>query len=282
MKKLSFIFAMMLATGFAMAQINANVMQSGVSGNWDSGYLVNTAGVQQVGTNVTLDVDQTATTLWNIVTSGQGGTNMHVKLDATAGTSNWAHFEQGGGSDFDINVKQIAGTSNYASVRQPGGLNNDIDVVQDAGTFNSLQQVQYGKNDIVNLKQTSKLSNTANTDQGNWGVNEPNNVLYGAIHGTWGPEYASTAPAEQTSSNSYNDLKLVQKGSDNKVGLYQNGYDYNFADITQTEGQNSLLIYQTNIDGFNSVTSHQTGGQNSASVLQTTLSGNGTIIIDQH
>jgi hypothetical protein len=176
----------------------------------------------------------------------------------------------------------VALTDNYASVRQPGGLDNDIDVDQNAGTSNYLLQVQYGKNDIVNLKQTAKTSNSAVTYQGNWGVNEPNNVLYGATLGSWGPLYDNTKPATQTSANSSNTLTLDQDGESNKVGLYQNGFDYNKAEIDQDGGFNSLLIYQTNTNGYNSVISNQLGGHNSASVLQTTLSGNSTITIDQN
>ena len=99
--------------------------------------------------------------------------------------------------------------------------------------------------------------------------------------GSWGPLFDEDGPATQNSTSSYNELYLDQNGSFNKVGLSQNGYDYNYANIYQDGGDNSLLIHQNNADGYNSVMSSQIGGANSASVLQNTISGSGTINVAQ-
>lgn len=290
MKKVSLFLGMVLAASFAIAQTDVNLNQSGNSAYWATG-LVNDASIQQSGTNVILDVDQIAGTD-NYVRSGQSGTNLSLTYEATAKTSNSTPRGVNGflqdGSNGDIDIKQVATNgSNSAQTWQQGGLGytanqNNIDVVQNAGTNNVLVQRQSGRDNIVNLNQNAGTYNHAETNQGQWGALETNNKLVGAALGIWGPGYDLTGPAKQTSATSYNYLKLDQVGSSNLVGLYQNGNDYNSADIYQAGGENSLLIYQTNNNGFNSVISDQIGGQNSASVLQTTVSGNGTIVVNQN
>ena len=291
MKKLSFLFAMVFAVSMAMAQTNVDLDQTGGGTTWPA-TLINNASIQRVGTNVELDADQSAGT-WNYLRSGQNGTNLSITYDATAGGHNTVGGTQSNGflqngSNGDIDIQQVATVSdNYAQTWQQGRSgytadNNDIDVVQNAGTSNSLTQRQNGQNNVVNLQQTAATSNTAETYQGTWDWVETDNKLVGAELGTWGPLYNEDGPATQTSASSSNELYLDQNGSFNKVGLSQNGYDYNYANIYQDGGDNSLLIHQNNADGFNSVMSSQIGGLNNATVLQNTVSGNGTINVTQN
>ena len=290
MKKLNFIFALVLAAGTVMAQNVVDLEQVGNTGYWSTG-LVNDAVIQQTGTNIYLDIDQIAGTS-NYVRSEQSGTNLSLTYEAEAGTSNETprgvngFLQDGSNGDIDIEQVAIAG-SNSAQTWQQSGLgytanNNDIDVSQNAGTSNYLFQRQSGQNHKINLEQNALTSNSAITTQGQWGALETNNTLVGASLGLWGPVYDNENPAKQTSLNSSNTLKLNQDGSFNKVGLNQDGYESNYAEINQEGGNNSLLVYQTNMDGSNSVISNQIGGQNSATVLQTTISGSGTITVDQN
>jgi hypothetical protein len=291
MKKLSILFAMIFAVSMAMAQTSVDLDQTGGGTTWPA-TLINNASIQQVGTDVTADFDQTAGT-WNYLRSGQNGTNLSIRYEATAGGKNTVGGTQSNGflqdgSNGDIDIQQVATNGdNHTQTWQQSGLgytanNNDIDVIQTAGTSNTLIQRQSGQNHVVNLEQTAATSNSAETYQGQWGALETDNILVGAELGTNGPLYDEDGPATQTSASSYNELFLDQNGSFNKVGLSQNGYDYNYANIYQDGGENSLLIHQNNADGFNSVMSSQMGGANSASVLQNTVAGSGTINVNQN
>lgn len=285
MKKLTVLLTVIFMASMSFAQTNVDLDQTGNSSPWWTSE-INDATITQTGTNVDADFDQVAGT-YNILSSGQSGTDLSITLDATAGTHNDADFKQSG-LNGDIDIQQVASSgNNYVQTWQQGGLgytaeDNDIDVVQTAGTNNFLKQRQSGQDHIVNLEQTAGTYNHAETYQGQWGALETNNVIYGAELGVYGPLYDEDAPATQTSTTSSNHLYVDQDGSYNKVGLYQDGFDYNYAHILQEGGDNGLLIYQTNVDGYNSVISNQTGGNNSATVLQNTYSGSGTITVDQN
>lgn len=286
MKKLIFLFTMVLAVSMAMAQTNVDLDQTGSVAYWGTG-LINNASVHQTGANIDADFDQISGT-WNKVASTQDGTNLFLTLNANAGTSSDADFKQSG-LNSDINITQVATSgNNYAQTWQQSGLgyiadNNDIDVVQNAETSNHLKQRQSGKNHVVNLEQNAGTYNKAETYQGQWGALETDNILVGAALGTWGPLYDNLGPASQTSASNYNELYLDQNGSFNKVGLSQDGFDYNYANIYQDGGDNSLLIYQTNATGYNSVISNQLGGHNSATVFQNSYTpGSATITVDQN
>ena len=87
-------------------------------------------------------------------------------------------------------------------------------------------------------------------------------------------------PATQISGGSYNDLGVYQAGGGNDAGLYQEASSYNFADISQTIGNNLLEALQVTGGGFNSLTVDQRGGM-TASVSQTAATGDNIASVTQ-
>ncbi|MCJ7696308.1 MAG: hypothetical protein MUO40_12920 [Anaerolineaceae bacterium] len=284
MKKLFALLTVVFFAGFMMAQNTLDLDQTGVSAYWATG-LINQSNSSQVGSGIDANIDQIAGT-YNQFSSGQGGNTLDLTVNENAGTSNHGEILQSGNNGH-IDIYQVAGTYNYMQAWQQSGLgyiaNNDkADISQTAGTYNSYVQRQSGQDQVINLNQNAGTYNTGTVYQGQWGALETNNTLVGATLGIWGPLYGDLIPAAQTSDASYNDLFLDQNGSFNKVGLYQDGSSYNHANIVQSDGNNSLLIYQTNVDGFNSLDANQSGGLNSATVYQSTVTGDGTITVDQN
>jgi len=143
MKKVIFLFAMVLAVSFAMAQNTLNVAQTGSE---------NDANVNQVGTEIYMDVVSTGN--GNEVNVNQIGTELNV-ADPTVsgyvhqtGDANEATLSQDG-QKIDFKIDQQGGL-NKAQVDQSGSWLQDETL--------GLKQIRTGeKGNIADIKQANSL-----------------------------------------------------------------------------------------------------------------------------
>lgn len=184
----------------------------------------------------------------NVIDIDQTGSVANPGPGPAIGKINYADITQVG-SENKIEIGQVADTYNEAWASQVGSL-NEIVIQQDAGIYNYAYVKQDGdENKLVGAFSDGTLAGT---------------VI----------EYS--LPATQDSWSSYNELKVIQEGDNNEVGLYQQATTggYNSVDILQYNGGNSLVIHQTNIasGGYNEVTAEQSGDM-TATVWQKNYSG---------
>ncbi len=171
--------------------------------------------------------------------------------------------------DFTGNIANISqGNQNRLEVNQVSFPTvNDLVVVQ--GSFNTsvftqsvlatggmnLAEILQGDNNTIRLFQESQQSNSAMISQQGDG-----NIFVGSD-----PEDATINPtknAVQSTVEGSNSLRLLQDGDHNSVGLTQEGFGDNIADITQLGSGNQFGIYQKSlIQGFeNRIEITQEGG----------------------
>ena len=166
---------------------------------------------------------------------------------------------------------KTAGTYNYAYIDQTGGDYNLLDSDQLAVTnYNELRVGQQGDSNKALLTQVAYGYNYAKIvqlDGHNW---------LGRSGSCGISNY--TKKAFQWSHNSFNKLLLYQQGGGNKVALYQDGADYNLADIDQRGSGNEVKAYQFNTGGFNNLYVRQTSGD-FARVCDTAGSNNDTTVL---
>ncbi len=188
-------------------------------------------------------------------------------------------------ADNVIDIQQIGvsagptGKIDYVDIVQIGS-DNHINARQVAGMYNELYSYQEGAGNDIDIRQDADTYNFADV----WQVGDDNKLVGAFSDGTLaGTVIDYLLPATQDSSSSYNELTCIQEGNSNEVGLYQQatGTGYNYVDILQYNGWNSLVIYQTNSGGYNEVTAVQAGSM-SATVIQSTVSGAGIITVTQN
>lgn len=205
MKKVIFLFAMVLAVINAMAQNTATTTQTGDD---------NSVLVEQVGAN-TATVTQTATLL----------------VPAQAGN--------------DAEVLQVNGNGNVSTVTQTGNtntvwLNQGIKAgiwtgytSNVASTNSTVTIAQSGVSNIVNMEQYGNL-NTGSFNQS--GVtNSRADVFQGWAYSGWGETFVTSALSVTNSSVSVTQLN----GASDYVGLWQYGGDNDHITITQNNGDNN-------------------------------------------
>jgi hypothetical protein len=123
------------------------------------------------------------------------------------------------------------------------GKGNIISVTQDPPNDNTLYTYQNGEYSFAELNQIAFTSNTAYIIQDD-GLNQ----LYGAAYCGRHDPYN---PATQISLNGSNSFILIQTGICNVVGLYQNAFGSNMADINQVGDFNTFSAYQHSTNGCN-------------------------------
>lgn len=193
-------------------------------------------------------------------------------IHQVAGTWNRAYVDQAGGGGNLVNSDQVASSfSNDLDIFQRGN-NNTVQLDEDAGSYNDAYIDQRGYGNKVLLKQVAADYNDTDIDQ-RGGFNKLGRAVpCGSL--------SLLSKAFQKSRHSYNRLDVVMYGGNNKIGLYQEGAEYNYAKIDQRGGSNTLGAYQWNIGGFNDLTVTQTG-LDIATVCQIANSGNNTAVVIQ-
>lgn len=240
------------ASPLALADNEVDIDQTGSVAGGTHG-VINYAGIVQIGSDNEIEIEQVAGT-YNELYVYQQGTGNQIDVEQEAGTYNYADLYQKG-YDNEIELNQHSVTSyNYAWLSQHAcwGIENVINVEQDAYTYNyaSIEQDGY-YNKIVGASTDGTLDGTVIND---------------------------SLPATQDSSGSYNQLTCFQSGDYNKVGLYQEAAGYNYANISQTNGNNYLAVYQINPGtGCNEVIVEQPGDA-SAKIYQENWSPGGGVV----
>lgn len=201
-----------------------------------------------------------------------------VNQSSTTSGPNQALITQTAGNDNKINIDQDATSYNYAKVDQAGasnvvrgttptGLPMPASIVVDSTGpavqfsstgYNYLLIGQAGTSNQVGLFQSAYTYNDARIAQ-----SVGSNILV-----AWQKAYVT-----------YNDLDVVQDGSDN-ANIIQNASTYNMADIWQGSGSNVLTSRQNASTGFNSLTVDQNNSA-TANVYQNAVAGDNTAVIYQ-
>jgi hypothetical protein len=276
MKKLSFLFAMVLAANVVMAQNTSNITQTGNT---------NDADVTQTGSNL-LNGSQT------------GNLNEATVTQISTTASNEALFEQGGGiyepnpgNSNDIVISQN-GASNYAKSREYHSGNKasitqigNLDIAKQwiwGGNGNTAIQSQTGGNQNYSEIAINGLNgvNDARTNQvGNKNIGSIGQGWSGRAHGS------NTASISQIGDQNKVDLSdyyavgelggytidlvglgVQQYGSGNVGRVTQDGYR-NSAAIWQFGDANTGVLIQ-NTSNYGKAVLVQIGSHNAASLTQ--------------
>ena len=215
-----------------------------------------------------------------VVRADSTGTPEAFPLPATQTTSggnNVLYVDQYGYyGHHKAGLYQSAAGDNNADIDQ-FGLYNTLGVYQIADTGGNILLAYQGGDATANNVVAKVVQDAATDNYANVYQNSPNKLVGADSDGT----INAANPAKQISTDEYNELWTSQTGDYNEIGLYQSALGYNSADIDQTGGNNSLGVYMTNTNGYNSLTATQTG-DSSATVVQSTWSGAGTINVSQN
>jgi hypothetical protein len=218
MKKLSFIFAMVFAVTFAMAQNTAKTAQTGNHNGANvaqSDGINNDAAVTQNGDYNNGVITEKGTSNTGVVDQLKGNQN-NGNVDQT-GNLNEAYLTQGmveNYYDAPYNISSAMAASNNTGV-----------IVQKGGNKNYTELVQVGNVNAANISQDGSK-----------------NIAYGYQgwpFGFWGETYATS---HLSSSNS--NISITQLQNSNEGAVWQYGGDKNSATIGQNGLSNVARISQ--------------------------------------
>ena len=163
----------------------------------------------------------------------------------------------------DTNVASIrqAAPNAYARITQSGDR-NEADVTQDGGGTGYISASQSGDGNFARL------------EQGGAGQNVLHLIQSGVSNWAWSSQNASGAlhnGAQLTQTGNYNDMHLVQDGSDNRALLTQDG-DANAMTAAQL-GVGNRLIWNQHGNNLTDLQITQTGGSERGGQLLITQTG---------
>ena len=260
MKKLVFLFAMVLFAGFAMAQKTTTIVQSGNS---------NTATVDQMA-SMSGDVNSIFATQsgdWNGLTTVQKGWDNNIDL-MQSGNHNTADMTQETcdfGENNGYNTAKVVqyGNNNTANLSQEETDGNGADVwvmgifpvpgTEMDRSINEATATQSGDHNTYNLEQ---------------GRDEyiPDNTSYLVQSGN-----SNTADVDQLGFKNYSEIR--QRGDWNNADLFQDGADFINGSMDesyswQTGAHSTLNVKQVGEVDEQLAESKQNGGNNTTTILQ--------------
>jgi len=243
MKKLSFIFALVLAGSMAMAQNSATVSSTGSfeEATILQGIANNNTGliIQTAPGGISNAPDEKTVAIIEQVSANLGSINQ-------AGTRQVATIFQS--------------YANVSTVVQTGSWNGSTNYL--GGDQNFSQVAQHGKQNTGNIRSTSDYNGTALNPLNIYQVGDQNLAeIYSGFNKNSNGNLAS----------------IVQTGNENKSVLRQEGGDYNSAVITQYTSSNVANLNQTG--SYLIATIDQYGGDDNIVNLDQT---GGNVNIDQN
>ncbi|NDP22929.1 MAG: hypothetical protein GZ091_17895 [Paludibacter sp.] len=262
MKKLSFLFVMVFAVGFAMAENNAKVS---TTGNYNDALI--TQGIAN---------NNTATILQN----QNGSEGYHSLAQISQGASSWGKITQLDTRNYATITEALAdkaeiyqeGKVNNSNISFEYGLGNNVGYVEQVGDYNS----GYIKSTFHNngngseqdpLKVWQHGNNNLGSIEAGW--NAPSSNFDRASIKQTGNKNSSTVRLE---GGDYNDARVVQTGDENHADLTQTG-SLLVATIDQSGDKNIVNLNQTG----DFVDIDQNGNQNEVRGLQTDPTPNGKL-----
>lgn len=242
MKKLSFIFAMVLLVGFAMAQ-NYNTINIGGSGN--------TATIDQIGDLNSNDLIQSSNNIFELT---QTGNENYSKFRQAAPGSNEGYVIQTG---FKNQLTgNLQGNNNWMKLDQLGDL-NVANVYQDTKDQKATI-LQQGISNYAKVSQDSPNNEATINEVGSY--NQASVVQDNLVAGTTAKNLASIDMLGSHNGDGTNGdamITMEQKGENNYAYLTLKG-DYNDADVYQTNNGN--VSFRTITGDNNNANLTQTGG----------------------
>lgn len=246
-------------------------------------------GINKTGTDISTETNpllQDGNWNWMIIKQTARGSSPDADNSVRAkqvGNGNFMKVEQE--NDSGRNWAGDHRGNLYEPMLQDGCCNwMDIDQETSSGDNYTLAE-QRGCFNLMKIKQRAATGNTAQ-DSTDAYEDDPilqqgyGNKLVGASHCGAYAWVSAWKDATQIACSGSNELKSVQIGNCNEIGLYQRSCcGSNTADIRQEGNGNTLAIYQVNC-GDNTLTASQIGDGLEARVVQK-FSGGGVITVNQ-
>lgn len=264
MKKLVFLFAMVLIAGFVMAQKTTTLVQSGNS---------NIATVDQMAclSGAVNSIFATQSGNWNTLTTFQKGWDNNIDL-LQSGDHNTADMTQETcdfGTSHGYNTAKVvqygdANTANLSQMEEDGGL-ADIDYVGGWLPLPILPERDRSINEATTTQ--SGNSNTYNLAQGRENY-IPDNTSYLTQSGN-----SNAADIDQLGFNNYSEIR--QTGDWNTADLLQDGADISLTAVNKDESyswqigvHSTLNVKQVGDVDEQLAESRQNGSGNTTNILQ--------------